>query len=260
MSAGGVFSKECFLGNLKMKFLIRPKNNLWLAVQEDLTRETLREKILGCDVCISDLDDCDAKSPAKKIARENWFKRIAGEKEYRTWFFQTVYALLKKGKKAESEQWQSYVKKFLQDEEEIEKAVSLFNQKIIEASLYPGVKKFYQLLPHQHKVYLTRNIQAIGMVYGRFLGFQEVKGEVFDKGKGLGEFIRQNSFRRYLIKGDSGEDEIMLDFLEFYLKKRKIDDYVSCYRADKPTKNEINSRFNVNLGKDYSGLVEILKQ
>ena len=64
-------------------------------------------------------------------------------------------------------------------------------------------------------------------------------------------------FRRYFIKGDSVEDERMLDVLAFCRSRRKIDSVISCYRADNPS--QANHRFDVNIGKNYCKLVDLLK-
>ncbi|MBR9683154.1 haloacid dehalogenase-like hydrolase [Candidatus Woesearchaeota archaeon] len=246
-----------------MKFLIEPKDGVWLAVREDLDETTLAEQILSCGICVSDLDDCDAKSPAKKLAYGDLKTTRAFDPRF-IWWSLTQGAPAKFSKSGESKAWKGYIERFLKDEAEIQKAVAKFDPETIRQSLYPGVEDFYQLLshhnPHHYKVYLTRNIVPIAAAYGKFLGFNEVLGKCFDKEKSLERLMMRHSFPGYFIKGDSEEDEAMLGVLESCKKRKVIDQYITLYRSDKPTPKKMNPKFDINIGKNYSGLVEVMKK
>ena len=87
---------------------------------------------------------------------------------------------------------------------------------------------------------------------GLFAGVEE-------KGKFIEDFVRTfPDFQRYFVKGDNGCDEEMVDCLKFLQRKRKIDDVTSCYVARSPTEAKMNPAFDINIGRDYRGLVDIL--
>lgn len=241
-----------------MKFLIEPGETGWVAAREGLNRVELAAQIQSCDICVSDLDETDAESPAKEIARKaigTSYLRPA----YWRWCWGTARALARDGKKAETERWKRYVELFLRKGKRIKKAAEYFDEERIRGALYPGVEEFYGKLGHQYKVYLTRNIREVGKKFGGVLGFDEVQGEVLDKAKALEEFVKGHPFDWYLVKGDSEEDEEMLEVLKSFLRRKKIRGYFGCYVAEEPKEEKMNARFGVNIGRDYRGLVEILK-
>lgn len=244
-----------------MKFIKKPnKNRIWLAIQDNLNSFFLKQQILNSDICISDLDDTDVPSSAKKLVYDSLRSIRILNPKFLSWYLRTGYKLLKKGKTAESETGKEYIELFLRNPRELERVKAKFTNERIQHWLYPGIQELYRTLPAKmYKIYFTRNIMELGETFARFLGFNQVIPEVFDKEKTTVQFIETHSqFKRYFVKGDSQEDEAILEALEFYKEKGKIESIISCYRADSP--NKMNKRFTVNLGKNYFALVEILKR
>lgn len=241
-----------------MKFLVEPHDGIFVAAQDDVDETALKEQILQSDVCLSDLDDTDARSPAKKIVYDRLKSLGVIHPSFWSWCARTGYKLLLKGKSAESEAWRDYVELFLGNPDEREKTRRKFTSEEVQRLLYPGVRELYATLPDgMYKSYFTRTIAEVAEIFGHFLGFDVVHHEIFDKEKATTQFVERNShLKRYFVKGDSDEDTAMLNVLDFYRKHGRIDRIVSCYRADSPYTT--NKRFSINVGKNYLGLVEIL--
>ena len=241
-----------------MKYLLEPKNGKWVAAQNDLTSAEIKTKILAADVCISDLDDTDTDSPAKEIA-----KRAIGIEfdplGYLTWGIGTTVSLIKNGKNGETERWRQYVHTFLKFPGSRAQVSALFNPEKVRNSLYPGVEEFYASIPAA-RFYLTRNIKEVADVYGNVLGFTGVISEAFYKEKAIQEFlINHSQFQRYVVRGDSDEDQMVLDVLRFQQRERKIESVTGIYHADSPSSRHLNSVFEINVGKDQRGLVGLLR-
>ena len=235
---------------------LRGTTEPWLVHRSGIDIKTICTRILTADVCLSDLDDTDADSPAKEIA----FRHIGGNFDplaYALWCLDTVMEHALHGKITESAQWKKYVEHFLKYPGAKAAVTALFTPEVVAASLYPGVHELYALLPAQ-KWYITRNIDEVATAYGTVLGFQGALTEVDNKERAVEQFVNEHpQFRRYFIKGDSIEDERMLDVLAFCRSRKKIDSVVSCYRAD--NSSTVSHRFDVGVGKDYRKLVEVLK-
>ena len=216
------------------------------------------KQILNSDVCISDLDDTDTVSSAKKIAWDSLKSSKIFNSKFWSWCLTTGWGFLKNGKSIESEAWRKYVKLFLRDPKQIQRAIKLISRRI-ERLLYPGVQELYSLLPERmYKLYLTRNILPIGRLFAKFLNFDQVIAEVFDKAEVTAQFVEANpQFKGYFVKGDSQEDEAILEVLEFYKRKGKIENVVSCYITNS---HKINPKFDFSIGGNYLHLVEILKK
>ncbi len=242
-----------------MKFLVEPtESGGWVAAQDNLDEILSRELILACDVCFSDLDDTDTPSPAKKIAYDSLKSTMIFDPIFLGWCFIARYKLLREGKQAESEVWKYYMELFLRDSKKREKIRKRFTEENIPDLLYPGVQEFYEMLEVAKKFYITRNIIEVVKPFADFLGFDNVMVEVFDKERVISQIIeRYPEFRRCLVKGDSEEDEGILDKLDFYKGKGRIEDVVSCYVADSP--DNINEKFTFNIGRNYFGLVGIMQ-
>lgn len=229
-----------------------------IVIKPSLGPSTLREQILKSDVLISDLDDTDALSPGKKIAWNALSRKVLKPKLW-LWALKAGYRVLSGDEAGGSKSWKEYIKLFLRDHKEIKRAKEKLTNDEIERLLYPGIQELYKILsPKMYKVYFTRNILPIGWLFYKFLEFDEVIAEVFDKGKATAQFVKNNpQFKTYFVKGDSIEDKDILDVLEFYKRKGRIENVVSCYRAN--SEKKINRRFDVNVGGNYLKLVEILK-
>lgn len=226
---------------------------VWVPPETD--HSELIKKFRDLSLCISDLDDTDAKSPAKKIALE--MNHFGLNPEYWAWVAKTGFGRLTKGKSDESKAWKEFVETFLRDQDELDRLQEKLTPDYVKNTLFPGVEEFYSLLPEDMiKIYVTRNIQEVGDAYGNVLGFEEVLAEQFDKEQAIRLISERYPERRRLaLKGDSFEDEAILDFLNFRLEKGEIDYALSIYVIE----SDANDRFDINIRQDYTGLVNLLK-
>ncbi|MCD4666181.1 hypothetical protein K8R47_00010 [archaeon] len=254
-----------------MKYNIEPHNGIWVATRDDLEDNELNNQLIRCDVCISDLDQTDAKSPAKQIAWEKFFtlkthyqiiKKF--EFEFYKWCLETGYKLIGDGEEAETELWEKYISLFLQDSKECERVSQMFTEEFIQKLLYPGIKEFYSELPDMSKFYITRNIREVTKIFADYLGFidtMNVHGES-DKKTRTERFLTEHpQFKRYLVKGDREEDKEILKVLRHYrdnVKSSPIEYVLGCHISDAPEKGD--PYFNIQMGRNYLGLVEILKK
>lgn len=216
----------------------------------------LVKRILATDICISDLDDTDAPSPAKVLASD--WRHYGRSPAYWTWLFKAGTKHLLFGKKSESGSWEKFINKFLRDPEELSRIEKLFTPEYLESTLFPGVKEFYGLLPRDAiRIYLTRNIREVALAYAGYLGINEIHAEQFDKHLTIQKIIQTPYLRkRWLVKGDSDEDQEVLSFLKYQKTRDKIDDVVGIY----VTEEKLNPRFDINLFQDYRPLVELMKK
>jgi len=241
-----------------MKFIVEPNNGAWIAVRPELRKEALIERLTTADILVSDLDDTDTPSPAKAIARSgmltpSYFK----DPKFWLWAIGTKYHLARKGEGAESYRWSKFIETFLRDPEKLARLSEEYTPESAELKFYPGVRAFYNSLPLTLKVYLTRNIREVGEAYRRAAGFDEVLPEQFDKQKGIAKIVRAHPERkRFVIKGDSAEDEAVVDFLKSLKKKGEIEEVTPIYISNSP--RNLNPRFDINIGRNYGGLVSLI--
>lgn len=244
-----------------MRVLGDPSRGPWLALRPGVTMGDLRRRILRAQVCISDLDDTDAPSPAKRIVLRHLLSWRALDPRFVAWMASSALAVLRnlpEPKLAESARWRSYVATFLAGRRPLERARSMFDKATVKESLYPGVIELSKLLPG-HKLYLTRNVLCVGEAYARLLGVHRVVPELYDKRAFIEDFIRNSTPTRFFVKGDSREDEEMIDVLRWHQQEGRVEDVVGCYRADAPTDLRMSRCFDANVGKDYSLLLDLLR-
>ena len=106
------------------------------------------------------------------------------------------------------------------------------------------------------KFYVTRNIKEIAQAYKQAAGFTGFMLEQFDKEKSIEELVKKHPERkRFILKGDSQEDEVALDYLEFSKRKKRIDEVLSIFVTDHPC--SVNNKFDIHIGRDYTKLVEL---
>lgn len=244
-----------------MKFVVEPSSNgTWVAVKPGLIQENLVERLFNSDILVSDLDDTDAPSPAKEIARNSLTSRsYLTNPKFWLWVLGTEYQLAKKGRNAESYRWSVFIRRFLRDPQKLARLSRQYTPEFVAPKLYQGVREFYDLLPWVFKIYLTRNIKEVGEAFREAAGFNEVMAEQFDKQEGIQRVVKAYPERkRFVIKGDSAEDEAMLDVLNELKRRGKIEEVTPIYIADSP--NKLNPRFDINIGRDYNGLVRLIKE
>jgi len=244
-----------------MKFLKEPSGRGWVAVNSTIKDDAdLRSRLLSADICFSDLDDTDAFAPAKKIAFDKWFSRLLNDDHYLGWFLDTTFAYLRDGRCAESEQWALYRETFLQDLVARENIGESFRVESARALVFPGVADFYKRISAL-KFYVTQNVLPIT---GRFVDLFDFMGaftEVDDKGKIIENFVLNHPrYQHYLVKGDMNTDYEMLDRLRFLMNKGRILEVTGCYVAFDCEDDLMDPRFDINIGRNYFGLADILDQ
>ena len=245
-----------------MKFIVEPSNNgIWVAIKPELEKEGLVERLLSSDILISDLDDTDAPSPAKAIAR-NGLTTLTYLKDpkYWLWVLATGYTLAKNGKSAESEAWLRFVQRFLRNPKELEKLRRIYTSQFAASTFYPGVLDFYRLMPEEMiKIYVTRDILEVADAYKQAAGFNEAMSEQFDKKSSIREIVNKYpERRRFVLKVDSPEEESTLEFLVQSKRLGKIDEVTSIWVTDSPHK--LNPKFDANIPRNYNGLVQLIKE
>ena len=233
-------------------------NESWVKVRG--IEEGLFQRVLHADVCLSDLDDTDAASPAKFIALHDLKSRLWNNFDYLCWFAETGWHYLFNGNNVESQGWKKYVNTFLKDErvwkpEALAHIDQLIDAQHITASIFPGVPEFYSLLKAQ-KYYVSRNLALIVEKYGQKLEFKNSYGEVEKKGNFVEHFVEEHpSFQYYVVRGNSDEDKEMLDVLQSSIRRRKIKSVCGIFVAG----NGKNPGFEIETSLDQTGLVELLK-
>ena len=250
-----------------MKFLITPKQGPWVAVQDGVSREELRERILQCDVSLTDLDDTLAPSPAERLAFNYLFGERGANPKFLAWAMTTGLKLAA-GKLGwtdlgdiKSEQWSRFVDKFL-DSQESKKIKARFTPEYAAGTLFPGVKELYSSLIERgvYKIGFTRNITEIARAYQQVLELDLLSCRTPSKGNMILQVTYLHpELSRYLVFDDlyGGKDaKGILNVLEKAKRDERIEDVVSCQVRKSPRK--LDDRFTVNIGRDYSGLVSLI--
>ncbi|PIZ51961.1 hypothetical protein COY27_01880 [Candidatus Woesearchaeota archaeon CG_4_10_14_0_2_um_filter_33_13] len=241
-----------------MKLLVTPKQGPWVAVQDQFTREEVKRRILQTDVCLTDFDDTDAFSPAKVIAYTAFGTHHLNGK-YLQWAFATAVDLLRRDSTVEERRWGEYKEAFLATRDTREELYHYFSNFLRAQKLvYPGVEEFYSSLPNSKKFYVTRNLPEIVIPFAALLGFDGFFAECYDKPALVDKFVADNPhFQDFLVKGDSGKELELADRLRFYRRSGTINSVTTIGVADSPL--QISPGFDVVIGKDYHGLVSLLR-
>lgn len=241
-----------------MLYLQKPRKGVWLAAQPHLNRYRLEEQIKQAEVCLSDLDETDCASPAKAIALNQWHQRFWTDKTYRGWLLGAVNRTIKEGKRGDSASWKQYVETFLNTPEARAAVQARMTPDFILNSFYPQVQELYGIIP-AHKVYVSRNIKEVVEPIVSLFGFAGGFHDIYDKKHFAAWFVGQHpQFQRYLVRGDSEEDQQMLDGLRSCQRNLKIQSVLGIYCAEKPLQEK--HTFEVETSRDHSALVNILKE
>ncbi len=245
-----------------MKFLISPEEDEgWVAVKGGLDCTGLVERLQRADILVTDLDDTLAPSPAKAIAKHN-LKRSKHflNPSYWAWCFKSAAKLFSEGKGAESMLWKDYLERFLHEPEEVAYLQKRYTAEFAAQTAYPYTDLFFHSLPlDMVKVCVTRNIREVGEAYQKALGIDRVVSEAFDKELAIEDLVEVEyaEWTRYILMGDSEEDERMLVRLKEMEKAGLVDEVTSIYVASSPS--NLNPHFDVNIGRDYFGLAMLLQ-
>ena len=237
-----------------------PVNKVWISVNHGLDGLLLKEELNQADALITDLDGTIG-DPAKKIAiYDNLFNGRIFNPRFISWFIRTGIKYLKKGKEAETESWKEYINLFLQYQDELKEIEEKFSHDKISPLLYPGVERFFSLVPrHIHKTLMTKNITEVAIAFVDFLRIEEVIPEAFNKERETIRFLEENKdLRRCLVFEDYEPDFFaIMGVLDFYKKRKKIEKATGFYVAD--SKDKQLKEATVNIGKDFSCLADLLQ-
>jgi hypothetical protein len=240
-----------------MPYYLNTRNQGWLHIKD--TWQDLKNKILSSDLLVSDLDGTDAKSPAIYVAsdafrRERYLTNI----DFLKWAVKSPLKLLAKGDVAESELWSEFVEKFLRNPVELDRVRDTFTPEFTASRLYPGLIEFYGMLNKKiKKIYSTRNIKEIAESYKIAVGFDEAIAEQNDNVKALEDICKRYPHKRRLIIKENYDDTNLIDYLEFLVRNNHIDSYVTIFVTN--SKSNLSPNFDINIGKDYTRLVQYLK-
>jgi hypothetical protein len=244
-----------------MEYIIKPEYKVWVAVKPEI-RESFCSQILNSDILISDLDNTEGPSPAKKIAEDalkdpSYFLSI----NFLKWFFESGIKWVKEGKKSESESWKKFIELFLKDKNNLKKVKEKITPFYASVTSYKGLKEFYGLL-NATKLYLTRNIKEITEAYEKAFDFEDSFVEQFEKEKTIKQILSQYpNKKRLIIKSDLDEVEVneaVFDYLKFKTRKKSLEYFISIVVSKFPD-NKDNS-FHIKISRDYTGLVNLLKK
>jgi len=234
------------------------KSEPWVSVKPEIHLD-LSKRISTSDILVSDLCDTDAPSPLKKVALSSLSKpEYWINPNFQKWNMKCIKNILKRKRKcSESQLGKQFIELFLRDQKILEEITKKYTPEFAESTFYPGVMEFYSLLPDDMiKFYVTRNIEEITQAYKQAAGFTAFMSEQFDKQKSMEELIKKHPERkRFILKGDSQEDEAALDCLKFSKRNKRIDEVLSIFVTDHPC--SVNNKFDINIGKDYTKLVEL---
>ena len=243
-----------------MDFLVEPKNGSWVA--GNLSKETLKQRLTTADINISDLDGTDARSSAKYIAL-----RAIGtsyvDPGYHNWVRETALEWVKAKLNGNQdfvgiEQWKKYVDSFLQDEMVLQEIRKLFTPAKVGDLLYRGVAELYTIIKAD-KYYCTHNIEPVASAFAGYLDFMGSYTEIDDKEKFMECFVEDNPhFQRYLLKGNSPDEEAMYDVLKSAKRRGKIEEATFIYCATKPT--AMSNSADVNTSKNQWELFNLVTE
>ena len=245
-----------------MKRVMEPEEHLFVAVKNNHTTDisteiiqTLQQRVRSVQTWFLDLDDNHAPSPAKKIA-----KRAIGTSHfsprYLQWCGSTAFKLVRSGKSVESEAWKEYVDRFLRNEDALAEVQRLFTPEYSRQSLYPGVEEFCGLVSDAQRFYVTRNIAEVASAYASILNFDGFFPESYNKEKVVEKYLKRNPHvQKYGVEGDSEEDGVMVDVLQFYGKE-----VIAFYSTETIQEESFDPWFNYVIEKDRTFLVDLLKR
>jgi hypothetical protein len=262
----------------RVRFIIPPDlvgTKGWLALREDLLvdgmgraeqRKDLARRFESLQVWFSDLDDFDSRSPAKILAmRAVGAGRISPA--YIKWALRTLLLFCRYGRKRGGPMsWKLYYDEFLKADPEHDwlkdEAFAYIDRMLTPAGvaglLYPSVQEFYARFGAD-KYLMTRSLERIAYRYSKVIPYAGCYHEVRDKALVVADFIDEHPYiRNYGSGGDSAEDEEVAKTLESLYRKGEIEKPLCLFRASSPL--ALNRAFNVFVGKDRSGLVDVLAE
>ena len=237
-----------------------------LLFKRNLNEQTPREPLESIidwmertDLIISDLDDTDTYSPAKRIAY-SYLTRLdkLSSPSFWRWAISCFFDLMLHGHGAEEGQWRKFRATFLSDPEELNYQ-TMNHLGHAKSMAFPGLLDFYDNFPDAKKAYISRNIPEIAESYGAVYGFDKIVSNAFDRESAVRSVLDAFPHKRnVLFKGDAKSDEDILRILKGYKDSGRIHSLVSINVAY--GWRRIHPDFDLTINRDYTALVDILRR
>ena len=218
--------------------------------------ERVLAKVRFCDIIISDLDGTDTKSTGVREVLRYTASHLLN-RDFLQWAWKAVRSYVSDDNICSAHLWHGFANRFLSNPAEKERLRRTYTPENASLLLYPGVPEFYGHFRAAEKIYVTKTAYEIAVGFAAASNFDHVFADAYDKAYLVQRIVERFAHRRrYLVKGDTHHDEAMLDVLCWYKKKGTIDDVAGINVC----KNEdcVNPRFDINIGRDYRGLVSSL--
>lgn len=246
-----------------MKYLIEPTKKLgWVSAENCANESELVKKILSADTILSDLDGTDT-SAAKQV----FFDFLKEPKYFLNPAFLAWLACaggnyvvnVLHGQNAESQIAREFICKFLRQEKDLSRITSKYDEEFARSTLFSGIKEFYGLLPNNSlKIYVSRNIKDVLQAYMQATKSNEALSEQFDKKKSVEKIIKKYpNQKKFVVRGDTVEDEEMADYLKYLKLKETIDDVIFIHVAK--NSRHYNPRADLNTSRNHGALNYWLK-
>lgn len=229
-------------------------NGSWVVTNHDVNPEDLIRRLYDAHLMISDFDETDAPSPAKRIAYKSLLNPSYWSPRYLPWLFLTGSGLLLHGKSTESEAWYKFL--HLIPPRELERIKQEYTPEYAGNRLYDGVSTFYQMLPNSKKVFMSRGIREFLEGFGEVLG-SEIKERSFDKIKTTETILRENPGKtRVILRGDSAEDKESATYLIEKKVREELDDVVTIHVVK--SHKHVDPFYDINTSRDHTALVSLM--
>ncbi|GEM_PF-5542780 len=244
-----------------MKYIIEPTKELgWVGVDDSANQSGLVKRILTADTILSDLDGTDT-SAAKQV----FFDFIKDPKyflnpKFLAWLACAGCNYLIYNQSAESKIASEFISKFLRHDQNLSRITAKYNQEFAKSTLYCGIEEFYGLLfKDSLKIYVSRNIKDVLHAYLLATKSNDAMAEQFDKKKSVEKIIKKYpNQKKFVVRGDTAEDQEMADYLKYLKLKETIDDVVFINIAKNP--RHYNSCADVNTSRNHKALNYWLKK
>jgi len=230
-------------------------NGSWVVTNPYGNPEDLIRRMYDADLMISDFDETDAPSPAKRIAYKSLLTPSYWSSRYLPWVFLTGFDLLLHGKGVESEAWYKFLR--LIPPKELERIKQEYTMEYARKRLYDGVPDFYQILPNSKKVSMSRGIREFLEGFGKVLG-SEIKERSFDKRETTKTILRENPGKtRVILRGDSAEDRESATYLIDKKGRRELDDVVTVNVVK--SRKDVDPFYDINTSRNHTALVSLMR-
>lgn len=231
-------------------------NGSWVVTDPGANREDLIRRLHYADLMISDFDETDAPSPAKRIAYKSLLSPRYWGPRYLLWLFPTGFDLLLHGKSIESEAWYKFL--HLIPPKELERIKQEYTTEYARERLYNGVPTFYQMLPNSEKVSMSRGIREFLEGFGEALG-SEIKERSFDKRKTTETILEEHPDKtRVVLRGDSAEDKESAACLIDKKERGELHDVVSIHIVK--SHKHVDPFYDINASRDHTALVSLMRE